>query len=412
MGVFPVLFERENGMAGKLFIVGGGMDENYGRIFPAFLKAAGGENAKIAMVVSASGEDPDDTFRSYRDDLVRFGAREENIVLVPLYGEHIADERGNNAINGDEPSLPSLLAGVTGVWFTGGDQYYTAKCFLRPDGSFTRALEILHEIYQSGGVIGGTSAGAAIMSEAMIGFGNARGVLSKDTLYDYGSYNPADDEDDDPVEPLLLTKGLGFFPHGVVDQHFNKRPRLLRLIEACLSNSEGARVGFGVSEDTALIFDNGEIRVLGAAGVYIADCRNAVKTGKASYKNVMLYALHEGDVCDAALKNFALAADQRGENARWRAADWVLGLTPDSPAFSTLLGDKLLFVKADCLPVDAQKNKPCCKGLAVYDCGGVSYAAKLTYCIGEGAKAYEAKGGLSFTDVELDVETKATDLKF
>ncbi|HWS30615.1 MAG TPA: cyanophycinase [Clostridia bacterium] len=390
-------------MAGKLFIVGGGMDAHYERIFSAFVEAAGGKNAKIAMVVSASGDEPDDTFRKYQKDLIRLGAKEA--ILIPLYGNEFVDERGYNALTGDEPALFPLFEGVTGVWFTGGDQYYTAGCFLNKDGSFTRALKLIHEIYQNGGAIGGTSAGAAIMSRAMIGFGNARGVISRDAVFGYDTYDALADEDDDSTEPLLLTQGLGFFPYGVVDQHFNKRPRLLRLIEACLRNGENARVGFGISEDTALVFDNGEITVLGAAGVYIVDCRNAEKTGAGSYKDVIFHTLHEGDSCDAALKTLRLLKDARREEAHYRTPDWVGGLTPDSPAFSALLRDNLLYVRESCLPIERQKNKPFCKGLAAYDCGGITYAVQLTYCIGESIKAYEAKTGLSFTDVELDVET-------
>ncbi|MCE5236298.1 MAG: cyanophycinase [Clostridiaceae bacterium] len=395
-------------MAGKLFIVGGGMDAHYERIFSAFVEAAGGVKAKIAMVVAASGDEPDDTFRKYEKDLLRLGARE--VILLPLYGKEFVDERGYNAFTGDEPSLFPLLSGVTGVWFTGGDQYYVAGCFLRPDGSFTRTLELVHEIYQNGGAVGGTSAGAAIMSRTMIGFGNDRGVIGRDTVFGYENYDALADEDDDPAEPLLLTKGLGFFPHGVVDQHFNRRPRMLRLIEACLTNPEGARVGFGISEDTALVFDNGKISVLGAAGVYIVDCRNAQRKAKANYNNVKLHALHEGDCCDAKLGSVSLVSDTRAEEARYRAADWVNGLMPGSPAFSELLADRLLFVREKDLPPDAQKNKPCCKGLVAHEYKGVTYAVKLTYCIGENAKAYRAAGGLSFTGVELDAQTVKTEL--
>lgn len=397
-------------MAGKLFIVGGGMDEHSDRIFTAFLEAAGGKNAKIAMVLSASGEDPDDTFGKYQRELVRLGARSENVILIPLYGKQYVDERGYNALTGDEPSLVPLFDGVTGVWFTGGDQYFTAECFLQRDGGFTRALELIDEIYQNGGALGGTSAGAAIMSRVMIGFGNARGVISREVRFGYGSYDPLADEDDDPTEPLLLASGLGFFPYGVVDQHFNRRPRLLRLIEACLANRENARVGFGVSEDTALVFDNGAISVLGAAGVYLVDCRAAQKTAAASYENVSLHVLYEGDSCDVNLERVALAANARAEEAHYLTPDWVSGLTPDSPAFSALIRDKLLYARENCL--STQKSRPCCKGLSAYDCDGKTYAVKLTYRVEENAKAYEAAGGLSFTGVTLDVETAEIPLRY
>ena len=81
-------------MEGTLFIVGGGLIQSADEVFAELIRRAGGANGRFAFIVSASGMDPDDTFRSYRDDFVRLGAREENCVLVPLYAPHVRDERG------------------------------------------------------------------------------------------------------------------------------------------------------------------------------------------------------------------------------------------------------------------------------------------------------------------------------
>ena len=182
-------------MEGTLFIVGGGLIQSADEVFAELIRRAGGANGRFAFIVSASGMDPDDTFRSYRDDFVRLGAREENCVLVPLYASHVRDERGYNAFTGDAEGLLELMEDVTGVWFTGGDQYYTAKCFLREDGTDTKLLARLREIYASGGVIGGSSAGAAIMSRVMIGSGNDRGVLSREIMYGYDKYDEQCEKD-------------------------------------------------------------------------------------------------------------------------------------------------------------------------------------------------------------------------
>ena len=88
-------------MEGTLFIVGGGLIQSADEVFAELIRRAGGANGRFAFIVSASGMDPDDTFRSYRDDFVRLGAREENCVLVPLYAPHVRDERGYNAFTGD-----------------------------------------------------------------------------------------------------------------------------------------------------------------------------------------------------------------------------------------------------------------------------------------------------------------------
>ena len=267
-------------MAGTLYIAGGAMRASEHEVLSAFVESAGGPSSRFAFVVSASGSDPDDTFRGCVEDFARLGVPKENCVLIPLYAKHVKDERGFNALNGDEESLPRLFEGVTGVWFTGGDQYFTAHCFLRPDGTYTRALQIIHSIYERGGAIGGSSAGAAIMSDVMIGGGNNRGVLYHDVVYGYDTYD-ALCEEGDPAEPLILVKGLGFLRHAVVDQHFNARPRLLRSIEACLANRDGIRVAYGVSEDTALVYKGGSIRYLGVAAFisWIAETLSRPETG-------------------------------------------------------------------------------------------------------------------------------------
>jgi len=91
------------------------------------------------------------------------------------------------------------------------------------------------------------------MSHVMIGDGNNRGMLYHDTVFGYDTYDEIC-RINDPAAPLIITRGLGFFTDGIVDQHFNARPRMLRTIEACFANVDGARVGFGVSEDTALVY--------------------------------------------------------------------------------------------------------------------------------------------------------------
>lgn len=68
-------------MEGTLFIVGGGLIQSADEVFAELIRRAGGANGRFAFIVSASGMDPDDTFRSYRDDFVRLGAREETACL-------------------------------------------------------------------------------------------------------------------------------------------------------------------------------------------------------------------------------------------------------------------------------------------------------------------------------------------
>ena len=376
---------------GALFIVGGGMDGSRERIFRAFLAQAGGREARVAFAVSASGEGPDALFDSYAEELASYGLPRENCILLPLYADGVTDERGQNAGNGDADGLPALLDGVTGVWFTGGDQYYISRCFLRPDGSDTRLLGRLREVLYHGGVIGGSSAGAAIMSRVMIAGGSNRGLLAHGVTLGYDGYAPSLSEDTDPCEALRLTEsGLGFFPLGVIDQHFNRRPRLLRSIEACLANTDGRRVAFAVSEDTALICRQGGLAVLGSAGVYVMDCTKAEKTGPGCYRGVVLSVLYEGDTVDSG-GEIHLSHTETVSRERSFSRDLVNGALPDGPQFDAAL-DQLLHGDESDLFRDA-RGLPCVCGGTVTAAHGTGYLILAAYSKTAAAQGYTRVDG-------------------
>lgn len=388
-------------MARTLYIGGGSIRASNDEIMRSFVESAGGPSSKFAFVVSASGSNPDATFRNWVEEFARLGVPRENCILVPLYAKHVKDERGFNALNGDEPSLPRLLDGVTGVWFTGGNQYYTVQCFLRPDGTHTRALEILHSIYERGGTIGGSSAGAAIMSDVMIGGGNNCGVISSDVVYGYDTYEAVERETG-LGSPLIIAKGLGFLSRAVVDQHFNTRPRFLRSIEACFANREGVRLAYGVSEDTAMVYRNGRIRVLGSGVVYIIDCINAVKTGRGSYEGVVLHAIQKGDSYDEATSQVELAAVESG-GTRFSAYSGYVAII-DGLVFDDAMYRGLLLGEDESLSLCTKRNKRYMKGIVVYEAGDKTYAVVLKYFRDDMTEGYRF-GHTSFKNVELSVST-------
>lgn len=390
---------------GTLYIVGGGLNKSERRVFTQFIKSAGGENARVAFVLSASGRDPDETYRSYRDVFVSLGVKKENCQLLPVYGPEVVDERGENLLNGDAPGLVERMEGVTAVWFTGGDQYYTSKCMLRPDGTDTALLAEIRRIYNNGGVLGGSSAGAAIMSRVMIGEGSNRGLLANGVTIGYEGYNPdAEDESPDSGCPLLMTyEGLGFLDGAVVDQHFNRRPRLLRLIESCLINSLGHQYGFGISEDTALVASNGECRVMGSGGVFYVDCSNAERESAGNVKNVKLCALFEGDVLNG--DGTVTIAREAPKGERYFQTDYLSGAITDSPLFDDAM-DKLL--RGDDTSVWFENDTRYVKGAVVYGAEKRTFVVTLKYALGaDGFGAYDpATGHTSIANVMLDVSSR------
>jgi hypothetical protein len=104
-------------------------------------------------------------------------------------------------------------------------------------------------------------------------------------------------------EPLQLRQGLGFFPEGIIDQHFDRRARFGRLIVAVAEQSSGSAVGYGVDEDSALFYQakTRQFQALGAGGVTVIDLRQAKKiTNPLGFQmeNIRLSYLQGGDSYD------------------------------------------------------------------------------------------------------------------
>ena len=250
-------------MNGTLLIAGGNIgatEQGKADIFGRFSALCGGKRGKVMLAVCASGE-AEESFRFNRELLLSAGIGE--VVLLPLTEDPALLGRSGWTNRADEALLP-LFDGVSGVWFSGGDQLHTARLLLQPDGSDTPVLGRMRRLLSGGGVIGGSSAGAAIMSRTMIVRGDDEGTLTLPVCTDAAAY--CDNGGVSP-EQLLLSRGLGFLPGGIVDQHFNRRARLQRLLAAM--EDAGESEGFGISEDTALevSLSDGALRVHGSAYV-------------------------------------------------------------------------------------------------------------------------------------------------
>jgi len=135
---------------------------------------------------------------------------------------------------------------ATFIWFPGGDQNRLTKAL---DG--TGIPEAIRQRYRDGALVGGTSAGAAVMSKVMI-TGEA----------DLQSITAAKTE---------TAPGLNLWPEVIVDQHFLKRQRDNRLISAVLDHPD--LVGVGIDETTAVFVTGAEFEVLGKNSVVVIDAR-------------------------------------------------------------------------------------------------------------------------------------------
>jgi cyanophycinase len=219
--------------AGHLLVIGGAEDKLRQRqILARFVALAGGRDARIAVISTASalGEEATELYRS----LFRAMGVREVRGLRPLTREEA-----------DDPRLCGLLEDATAIFMTGGNQLRLASVI----GGTLLGRTII-ERHEHGTVVAGTSAGASAMSDYMVSFGTS-GATPKQRM-------------------SQLSAGLGLLPGVIVDQHFEQRNRIGRLL--ALVAQSPALLGMGVDEDTAaLIRPSGVLEVIGKGSVTILD---------------------------------------------------------------------------------------------------------------------------------------------
>jgi len=174
-----------------------------------------------------------------------------------------------------------ILDDAAGVFFTGGDQVKITSQI-----GDTPIFSRIREIYDDGGVIAGTSAGAAVMSETMLVVGG-------------------DEQSHVIGGSVRMAPGLGLIGDVIIDQHFMERGRFGRLIGAVAQNPKN--LGIGIDEQTAIVVEreNG-FYVLGSGAVYVIDGTEVSYSNVAeedlkktlSIYNLRMHMLSQGDRFD------------------------------------------------------------------------------------------------------------------
>jgi cyanophycinase len=221
-----------------LFIIGGAEDRvGKASLLRHFLKLAGGRRSRLVLIPTASSFQ-DEVVASYTEVFTRLGAPGVDVV--------------NPATRADSHDLDlvALVDGATGIFMSGGSQLRLSQ--LLPG---TPLGEALHRAHDRGAVVGGTSAGASIMSDFMISMGE-EGVTPRQRA-------------------SQISAGLGLVRGVVVDQHFDQRSRYGRLMSVIAPSPH--LLGIGIDEDTAIVVSGGrDFTVRGAGGVFVVDCTTAV----------------------------------------------------------------------------------------------------------------------------------------
>ncbi|MGW8267479.1 MAG: cyanophycinase [Longimicrobiales bacterium] len=262
------------GEVGRLVVIGGALRSENTPVYQAILDSRWGDGP-LCVLPTASGT-PASAMDGYVQAFDSLGG--------PGTARGIPLTVDNRALALEE-EIADRLRECSGFFFTGGVQSRILEVFL-PDGEPTPAYHALWERFRAGAVISGSSAGAAIISDPMIGGGSSGNALRQGVqgMEDGGG--------------VRVVPGLGFMGEGIVDQHFLARGRWARLLVAVLATDED-RLGFGIDENTALVVAGDSAWVLGESAVVFLDARSAVREdgGNGGY-GVRMYLLGAGDGVD------------------------------------------------------------------------------------------------------------------
>jgi cyanophycinase len=219
--------------AGPVMVIGGAEDRlRHKAILARFTRSAGGAEGHVVVVSTASslGEEATAIYRE---------------LFTSLGIGRVSGLRPEERAEANEPAVAKLLADATGVFLTGGNQSRLTQVV-----GGTRLADGLLLAHDRGAVLAGTSAGASAMASHMVAFGQS-GPTPKHRM-------------------VQLAAGLGVIQNVVIDQHFEQRGRVGRLL--ALVAQSPALLGIGVDEDTcAIVHPDRTLQVMGKGAVTIVD---------------------------------------------------------------------------------------------------------------------------------------------
>jgi cyanophycinase len=205
--------------------------ENDRHILERFVRVSGGESADIVVIPTASR-------------MRETGPRYERL-FSEMGAARVTSMDFDTRRDCQEPGRLRRLEEATGIFFTGGNQLRLTTLL-----GGTPVAKLIRARNAHGVAVGGTSAGASILSEHMIAFGDEGSAVISGSV--------------------RLAPGLGLTNRFIIDQHFRERDRLGRLITALAYNPFA--IGIGLDEDTAAFIGPDEtLEVEGSGGVTVVD---------------------------------------------------------------------------------------------------------------------------------------------
>jgi cyanophycinase len=218
---------------GHLIIIGGHEDKEGDRVILQEVCRKASDGKGRLVIVTVATQLPEESANEYVSVFRDLGVKDLEVLDIRRREEAYDAERVQK------------MVGAQVVFFTGGDQLRITSQI--GDSPVYRCMK---EIFEAGGTIAGTSAGAAVMPATMLISG------------------PSDESHE--ISALGMAPGLNLIDNVVVDTHFAERGRMGRLIGAVAQNPRN--LGLGIDEDTAIVVEDGtSFRVIGSGAVYVVD---------------------------------------------------------------------------------------------------------------------------------------------
>lgn len=218
---------------GMLVAIGGNEDKQFAKeVLRRVVDLPDGGSRRVALIPTASSV-PREVTQEYEAAFQKLGI--ERVDVLDIQRRTEAEDREH----------ADLVRESDVVYITGGDQLRLTSLV-----GGTRLAKAIKDHYWNGGVVAGTSAGAAAMSSTMIAFGEPSVGMRKGSV--------------------TMSPGFALLPDCVIDTHFLDRGRLSRLLEVVTTNP--GHIGLGVGEDTGLIVRDGhQLEVIGTGVVVVVD---------------------------------------------------------------------------------------------------------------------------------------------
>jgi cyanophycinase len=257
-------FNQAQTPKGKLFIIGGGNRSD--KLMSQLVSISSLQKKDYIVVLPMSSEEPDSAYIYFKEQV-------QKLTTNPIVMLNFNKQTATNQV------LVDSLQNAKLIFISGGDQTRFMGVV-----SNTPVFKAIHQAYQNGSTIAGTSAGAAVMCEHMI-TGNQK--LEKQYTETFNNIR---------YDNLETAEGLGLIKNVIIDQHFLKRSRYNRLISGLVEFP--THIGIGIDESTAIIVRNNEIEIAGESEVIVVQnpkgITKAPKNNAVGIKNLEMGVYYEG----------------------------------------------------------------------------------------------------------------------